>query len=230
MSLKRKPPEGNVRRVAPIGQNSRGNMTNKAGKRVQFESFAEHVYALRLDRDQTVKDYQSQPLRIPFDDPEKKGQSYTPDFMVWRHNGQIEIHEITRTERQSRTCIQLREKAAQKFCQEKGWQYLIYNEKSLPQVTEATNLLFLYAYRPTIYFNNQVAEEVLRQLDEQRKVPLRVLVNNLVQLLDLPIGTALPALYHLLWHGKIATDLQTMLALSGLPSAHTMVWRNQEDV
>jgi len=77
MSLKRKPPEGNVRRVAPIGQNSRGNMTNKAGKRVQFESFAEHVHALRLDRDQTVKDYRSQPLRIPFDDPEKKGQTYS---------------------------------------------------------------------------------------------------------------------------------------------------------
>ena len=138
MSLKRKPPEGNVRRVAPIGQNSRGNMTNKAGKRVQFESFAEHVHALRLDRDQTVQDYRSQPLRILFDDSEKKKHTYTPDFMVWRYNGQVEIHEITRTERETRPHIQLREKAARNFCREKGWQYLLYNEDSLPKATEAT--------------------------------------------------------------------------------------------
>ncbi len=41
MSLKRRPPVGNVRRVAAIGQNMRGIMTNKTGRIVQFESSLE---------------------------------------------------------------------------------------------------------------------------------------------------------------------------------------------
>ena len=57
MSLKRRPPVGNARRVTAIGQNIRGVMTNKAGHVVQFESFLERSLLLRLDCDPTVQDY-----------------------------------------------------------------------------------------------------------------------------------------------------------------------------
>ena len=38
MSMKRKPPTGNVRRVISLGNNFRGVTTNKQGHLVQFES------------------------------------------------------------------------------------------------------------------------------------------------------------------------------------------------
>lgn len=43
MSLKRKPPPGNVRRVASIGGNLRYTITSKADQTIQCESFLERV-------------------------------------------------------------------------------------------------------------------------------------------------------------------------------------------
>ncbi len=69
MGLKRKPPANNVRRVAAIGNNSRSTIRNKNGATVQCESFGgERKLALCFERDPTVRDYQSQPLRIPYVD------------------------------------------------------------------------------------------------------------------------------------------------------------------
>ena len=110
MSLKRRPPPGNIRRVAAIDGNLRGVMTNKTGRVVQFESFAERSLLLRLDRDPTVRDYSSQPETFQRVDTEGRPQRYTPDFIVWRGDGATEIHEVeqeganfVRTERVGRS-------------------------------------------------------------------------------------------------------------------------------
>ena len=111
--LKRKPPDGNVRRVAPIGTNSRSTIRNKNGRTIQCESFSgERKRTVRFDRDPTVKDYKSQPERIPSVDSEGKKHTYVPDFMVWKVDGSIEIHEVTRSERRLLPNAQRREKAA----------------------------------------------------------------------------------------------------------------------
>jgi len=68
MALKRKPPSGNVRRVAPIEKNLRYAITSKAGETIQCESFQERKLALLLDRDLTVQEYRSQPERFSFTD------------------------------------------------------------------------------------------------------------------------------------------------------------------
>jgi hypothetical protein len=57
MSLKRKPPANNVRRVTAIGNNSRYTITNKNGETVQCESHSERKLALCNDRDPMVKNY-----------------------------------------------------------------------------------------------------------------------------------------------------------------------------
>jgi hypothetical protein len=72
MSFKRKPPDGNVRRVRSNGQNLRGVITNKAGRLVLFESWAERSLILQLGRDGEVLDYQSQPERLSFSDDQGK--------------------------------------------------------------------------------------------------------------------------------------------------------------
>ena len=58
MALKRKPPAGNVRRVASIGNNIRGVTANKRGRLVQFESEQERKLILLLERDSSC-------LRLP---------------------------------------------------------------------------------------------------------------------------------------------------------------------
>ena len=54
MSLKRKPPLGDVRRVRSMGLNLPGVTTNKNGHTVQFESFAERILLILFERDKKV--------------------------------------------------------------------------------------------------------------------------------------------------------------------------------
>src|SRR3989441_12116885 len=72
MALKRKPPAGNVRRVAPIGNNLRYAITSKANETVQCESFQERKLTLLFDRDPTIREYRSQPMQFTFTDAQKK--------------------------------------------------------------------------------------------------------------------------------------------------------------
>src|SRR6266699_3962587 len=118
MALKRKPPTGNVRRVAPIGETLRYAITSKGDETIQCESFQERKLTLVFDRDPSVQAYRSQPERFAFTDSEGNSRTYVPDYIVWKTTGEIEIHEVTLTERQEKVRIQEREKAARKICQQ----------------------------------------------------------------------------------------------------------------
>src|SRR2546421_4330768 len=166
MALKGKPPAGNIRRVAPIGNNLRYAITSKADETVQCESFQERKLTLLFDRDPTIQEYRSQPLQFTFTDTQKKTHTYVPDFMVWKTTGEVEIHEVTLTSRQEKMSIEAREKAAREICQMEGWRYVVHTEATLPQATEEANLLALYRYRPTIYANAAVTAAVRACLGE----------------------------------------------------------------
>lgn len=229
MSFKRKPPAGNVRRVRSNGSSSRGVITNKAGRLVQFESWLERALILRLDRDPEVLDYQSQPELFEFIDEQGKQRSYTPDFKVWRRNGEIEIHEVTLTKRRVRPDLRRREQAARKICQERGWQYLVHTEQTLPQGSELANLLALAGYRPTIYANQAIVETAFKQLASNRPEMFEVLVQQLEQALNAPEAQVTAALCHLLWHGELGTNLNQLLFDQGTILPGVCIWLERKE-
>ncbi len=225
MSFTRKPPDGNVRRIASIGSNSRSTIRNKNGRTIQCESFSgERKLTLVFDRDPTVRDYQSQPIRIPYDDSDGKKHTYVPDFMVWRVDGSIEIHEVTRSERRILPNAERREAGARKHCQKEGWGYVVHTQDSLPGDTEIANLLELYMFRPTVYYRSDVALAALEKLSNGKRLSLLRLIQDISQELGLPVGVVSPGLYHLLWYGKIETDLRSLLFIDGAPLSRTLVW------
>ena len=61
MALKRKPPAGTIRRVAPISNHLRYAITSKAHETVQCESFQGRTLTLLFDRDATVQEYRASP-------------------------------------------------------------------------------------------------------------------------------------------------------------------------
>jgi hypothetical protein len=211
MALKRKQPRGNVRRVVPIDNNLRYAITSKADETVQCESFQERKLTLLFDRDPTIAEYRSQPLKFTFTDTQKKTHTYVPDFMVWKTTGEVEIHEVTLTSRQEKISIQEREQAAREICQMEGWRYVVHTEATLPQATEEANLLALYRYRPTIYANLAVKAAVRARLGEGSSRGICLLIAEISQELALPQPTVISALCHLLWHRVIDTDLTSRL-------------------
>lgn len=215
MKLKRNPPPGNVRQVISTGQNIRGTITNKAGRIVQFESWAERALLLRLDRDPGISDYGSQPERFQFTAPNGKEHSYTPDFIVWRSDGQVEIHEVTMTSRHTRPNIVQREAAATEICQARGWQYIIHTEKTLPQGSELANLLALFRYRPRSYADIAVSRKAGERLAEGAPLGLQTLVVWIEQDLGIARSMIVAALCHMLWHGEMDTDLHQLIFVAG---------------
>jgi hypothetical protein len=224
MSFKGKPPAGDVRRVRSNGRNIRGVITNKAGRLVQFESWLERALILRLDRDPEVLDYQSQPEMFTFNDEQGERRSYTPDFMVWRRDGSIEIHEVTLAQRRVRVDIWRRECAARQICQGRGWRYIVHTEQTLPQGGELANLLVLAGYRPTVYANQAVTEAAFETLGSNQPVTLTVLVKQIGQVVGLPARQVTAALCHLLWHGVLMTNLEQLLFDQGSIVQDVWVW------
>lgn len=238
MSFKRKPPVGNVRRVRSTGQNIRGVITSKTDRLVQFESWAERALILRLDRDPTVLDYQSQPETFIFLDEQGKQHSYTPDFMVRRRDGTVEIHEVTMSKRRNRPELQRREQAARNICRAREWQYVIQTEHTLPQGCELANLLALAGYRPIIYAQQAVAQAVSEQLSPNVPVRFSMLTKRLHQSLGtsaiskgdpLTEGQVTGSLCHLLWHGRLMTDLDQLLFDQGHILPGVQVWIGAEE-
>lgn len=230
MTLKRKPPAGNIRRVTPIGTNLRYAITSKEGKAVQCESFQERKLALLFDRDPTVQEYRSQPERFAFTDSEGNSRTYVPDFIVWKTSGKIEIHEVTLTERLERVSLQEREKGARKICQERGWRYVVHTEATLPQATEEANLLALYRYRPSIYANAAVPVAIRQMLNGDERKSVHILIGELAHALSLPNPSVISTICHLIWHRVINTDLTSrLLFVNAALAPYVQVWLNEEE-
>ena len=229
MSVKRKPPEGNVRRVVSTGQNVRGTMTNKVGRVVQFESFAERSLLLRLDRDATVTDYISQPETFHYDDAAGHPHRYTPDFMVWRRDGAIEIHEVTLTMRQTQPQLVLRQTMAETICQSRQWRYVVHTEKTLPSGTELANLLALFRYRPTAYAYPSLTERITVLLGDQQSMMWLELSTVLQAWSEFSLAEITAALCHRLWHGSLSADLNRLILVNAAPAADVLLRLTEQE-
>lgn len=227
MGLKRKPPADNSRRVHSNGRTLCGVVTNKAGRTVQFESFAERSLLLRLDRSVDVRDYLSQPDPIPFRDLSGKSHHYTPDFKVWHMDGHISLHEVTLTLRAETPQLQQRHAAAAQFCQSHGWQYHLHTETTLPRGSELANLLALWGYRPGRYADPVIRRAVFTTLaaGEQQLYPLVMCLSAACEAAPVQVAVCL---YHLLWHDQIGMDWQRLLFQDAVPQADTRLWLTEK--
>ncbi len=225
MVVKRRPPDGNVRRVKPHGDAIRYTVVSKAGDTVQCESHGERAWLLNKDRMPAVLRYRSQPIAFTWRDEGGKEHTYVPDFMLWTMDGPIEIHEITRAFRRSRPDIGRREEEGRRICRERGWRFFVHDEGALPGHTELANLLALIRFRPRIYADPAVALLATLRLRDGERQGLRVLAENLAGALDVSTAHAFGALHHMLWHGTLATDMETVLIFDGgRPSLEAHIW------
>lgn len=222
MTFRRKPPAGNVRRVACLGHNLRGITTNKRGHVVQFESELEHTLILLLERDPSVDDYHSQPEVLSFVDATGRARTYTPDFQVWRTDGRIELHEVSvETRCREHPSLRQREAAAATICQDRGWEYIVHTDRSLPSGYEYTNLSFLSGYRAQCSTDPAVTTAWLRQLGQEPRHPQMVLAQLAA---DQATGSFLAGLYHLLWHGSVQMDWHSPLIQGSALHPAARIW------
>lgn len=224
MRKRGKPPKDNVRQVNSFGGNWCGQLTSKTGRSVQWESYEERKYDIQWERDPTVIDYCSQPERFEFIDEEGKKHSYVPDYIVWRSDGSIEIHEITRSERQEKLNMKRRKQAAEDICAERNWRYIVHTEQTAVHPTELANLEALYSYRLRAYAQPSIIAAIQEYLAQHAAVPLHNCLQHVAQWLEKPAPTVFQTLCHLLWLGLLDTDLRTLLFIDGTFNPKALVW------
>lgn len=202
MIYKRKPPPGNARRVRHIHKNIAGVTTNKCGRLVQFESEHERKLILLLERDATVADFISQPETLTYVDENGRSRQYTPDFQVWRDNGQVELHEVVMTRRrQTKESVRQRENGARQICQQRHWTYHIHTEETLPVGYEYANLDALAAFRADTYADEEITTWWFTQLQSRGLIHPQIILTEAPPIH--PRGLLLNTLYHLLWYGRV---------------------------
>lgn len=224
--MKRRPPQDNVRRVRHINGNIRSTFTSKTNRIIQCESDNEFLFALLLDRDPTVVDYISQPDTIQIVDKQGRKRTYTPDYKVWRANGQIEMHEVTVTQRrEARPSLRAREEAATSVYKTYGWHYLVHTELDLPQGAEQANLRHLFGFRAASYAKPTVQAMISDLLDVEQSVSFQELRQILCNQLNIQISLVSGALLHLLWHHHLDADMGKLFFVNGQPAHTFSVWK-----
>jgi hypothetical protein len=227
--MRKRPPKNNVRRVHPFGNNTRFEFITKDGAVAQAESFGERIEALTFERDKTVLRYGSQPLLIPYDPENEAGRKYPPDFLVERVDGAIEIYEVTLSSRRKKESAQLREAAATRYCQERGWKYFVDTEKTLPDSTEANNLYMLYGFSARAFCKQQVREILLRDLELGKKWRITAVVEQLAKNIGIHKGCVVSTILWMIWHCELETDMSMLLVIEGEPNKKAMIWRKEND-
>lgn len=220
--MKRKPPHGNVRRVASINGNIRGVTTNKCGRLVQYESEQERKLILLLERDPSVTDFASQPEKIEYHDSLGKRRRYTPDFKVWRSNGGIELHEVSVESRGTRANQRERELAANQVCEARRWRFQIHTDRTLPAGAVYANLDFLSMFRGadcTTATMQSWWRGKLQPVVAMKPLQALVSVSDVIERRQL-----LAAMYYLLWHHVLEMDWEELLVARGKLRQGAMIW------
>jgi hypothetical protein len=85
-------------------------------------------------------------------------------------------------------------------------------------------------FRPNVYSRLDVATRVCEKLSDGKRKSLPILIQEITQQLELPVGVVAPGLYHMLWHGKLEIDFHSLIFLDGAPLPKALVWLPVKEV
>ena len=224
MALKRKPPKGNVRRVHSNGKTITGVISNHQNELVQFESASEQILPIIFMRDKSIVRLVSQPIEIPFIDATGKTHKYTPDYLVEKENGVIEIHEFTMSNRRiSKQCLD-RENAAKQYCKDKGWQYFVHTEIDFEDKTWNENLQALFGFLADCYRNEEISEMIFTHIRYYGKTTYSLLYSKFVEELGINKQLFTESILHLIYLKELGTDLHQPIFIFGDINPKMELW------
>lgn len=227
--MRRNPPHGSVRRPEIRGTNTRGVFTSKTGRSVQFESEAEWALLLHLDRDPTVQEYRTWPhtFQVAHPDGQQRPQAYTPQCMVWRHDGGVEIHRIVRPEQWTPGGRVRGDELGPHLCRTRGWTYVPHRAEQLIDPTPFANLQALVRYRPRAYAQPAITPLIPQLIPADSVRPFDAVVADIAATLLLSPSNIHAALCHLIWHDVLWIDMNRLLLIHGAVAPYVMLRRLQ---
>ncbi|SLJ77284.1 TnsA endonuclease N terminal protein [Mycobacteroides abscessus subsp. abscessus] len=162
------------------------------GTHVGHESWVERDQLMALDADPDVVGVLSQPFWIHW----PGGTRHAPDYFVRRRDGSVAVVDVREDDRINDSDRHVFDRSAE-ICAAVGWDY--QRVGALDPVLRA-NLRWLSGYRHPRVLRIGLADQLAEVFARVRPLMAGVLA----------VGTplvVLPVLFHLLWHGRLAADL-----------------------
>jgi len=177
------------------------------GRHVGFESWLERDHAMRLDFDQSVVGFSSQPFWLLFTTDDGEARRHAPDFFARRRGDGAVVVDCRPDDRIRRRDTEAFEATAS-ACDLMGWDYQRVGALD-PVLVE--NLRWVAGYRHP-RFADPAMEERLRSIF--------ALPRPLMDAAALAgrVMAVLPVLFHLLWRAELRADLSALL------SEESVVW------
>jgi hypothetical protein len=198
-------------RTFPVYRGQRNNTglwwSSTVGRHVGFESWLERDHLTLLDFDPRVVAMASQPFWLRWDESGRR-RSHAPDFFARLVDGTGVVIDV-------RPSGRVGSKDAEVFavtgraCARVGWEFRLVHE---PDPVLMANVRWLAGYRHPRCLRPAVAAAAARVFGEA--MPLM----DGAALLGDPLAS-LPTVFHLLWCGKLSTDLAVPLFESSLVTA-----------
>jgi hypothetical protein len=176
---------------------------------VGFESWLERDHAMLLDFDPAVIGFASQPFWLIWRAGRRgRVRRHAPDWFARRADGTgmvIDCRPLGRIGPRDAAAFA----AMAAACEQVRWSYRLVGE---PDPVRLANVRWLAGYRHPRHHDTPMAASVLEVFAQPRP-----LMAGAAEVGD-PIGV-LPVVYHLLWAGRLRTDLAVLLAEHSLVRA-----------
>lgn len=202
-----------VRRIKPTRRSVSGVMPFRGAGGIPFESLLERDFLKRMRFSHRVLSVVAQPVRIDFTDPHGRPQTYTPDFLVYYHQGgNSHVNYIKPTLVEVKPAYLWREhwrawsgkwKAARRYAREQGWLFSIYDESRIRGLP-LENIIFLERFE-RMTFDREDIDMVLNTLRETEISPVHYLLARHFNGIYRERGVSL--LWHLIATGRVECDI-----------------------
>jgi hypothetical protein len=169
-----------VRRIKPTRRSVSGVMPFRGGGGVPFESLLERDFLKRMRFSHRVFSVVAQPCLIDFIDPAGRAQIYTPDYLVYFHQGDANASQFIRPMLvEVKPAYEWREnwrawigkwKAARRYAREQGWTFAIYDESRIRGLP-LDNIVFLERFE-RMFFDKEDIDMVLRTVRDMEVAPV----------------------------------------------------------
>lgn len=212
-----------VRKI-PILTQSVGSKVQLPGQtgHVRTESALETNFVLLMGFDTQVERVESQPVTVPYNDPQGKAHTYTPDFLVRYFSDPVtkeprapllaEVKPAAILERK-RDEFAPRFSAARAYAQVRGWTFAVYTERDiLSPYLDNARFLMPYIWQPA--WHEATAWEIRDALKRLGETTPRGLLVTLAPDDEAGQLRYLPFVWQLVAYRYIGADLQRPLTMT----------------
>ena len=176
---------------------------------VGYESRLEYANLLLLDFDPRVEWILSQPFLLEGED-RGTTRRHIPDYLLGQANGSVCVVDVKPVEKLSMPKVRDSLGWSRRVVEGHGWEYRVLNE---PDPVVLANLQYMAGYRRSFQFDPAEASAVGAELRTSQTFGEAV---RAVTPITGDAGYARSLVLHLLWSGRLRTDLSELLSSTSI--------------